>query len=978
MEDIYSQVLRMKSNGGLTIDSAPLEAILLNITQALKNHDLIFSKFPEIETVQCSIQKDLSKLRVALESSTSCETDGTDAFRQSNVLGEGDLETSDNLATDDATNSYGLRKCSIERIQRKRAEDSDIANNLALANGLRDVKAKIRRLQQDRDEALANSLELDGSFKSLKEDLLILKQELTASASMSQLQMLQQSLVAKYSQMQAHLDDFKARFRDEVHEHINKYLVDVKASFTALERFLKQRQDKLETIAVSCAKEYDVAAFRDNVESDITSLMRKASFLDDTAKAQGKTLVMLQQKNAIVMFHRRYREWKRQTLKLGITRWKQVVQRQIKYEDGKQSQKRLMKKILTNIMSRRKRFGLEKWIRYRDKHRKTERLKVKASALIYDRMGLSFSASKGRAFNKWRRMAVEVKMKCSNEYDACRGDASKNIGDQLSNCEGAQPGVSGRMANYNLNAILDSLRTDAYGASLALAKEIENIKSQDIAMLRRDLVTENENLTTTINLTIEQAVEKINNAAVEFQTDITQRVDDCSAQFPPICSQLIELTNLLRSQKTELKNVEESNGKRIDTLLDRTDELEKRIHLVEELARNDSIQIATMMKEQSKANDAMKHLYELIATNEARRNEETKALRDIMDHFGDELLKTKVTLGHTQVRCENLEKELANTTHELSYFQETSQSENDKVSHLINFPGIKQTNMDRIVRVGHAYENLAKEKNYVTGISVTATMTSVSGPQMKSTGQIQKRVEQIDVPAEIASFAHDYGNWIAYQADHESLLRLIAGTNPDEYIYAEDDTIARRKSLLDELKSKLSAELERAAYRGVLDSTDCSTRGLGLRWEARAIFLARVLDATKAALSKHDQVMLPLSTRLGRTKPSTACVTVCVACDRPMRKNRSHLQKDQHKQEGESSQKNGKSGQLLETNEPKRMASAESTESSKQGKVLEARHHTDVGTNPRNSSSGKLVRWGTHLAESMKENSSNPSNEQFA
>ncbi|KAL3780888.1 hypothetical protein HJC23_009934 [Cyclotella cryptica] len=248
-----------------------------------------------------------------------------------------------------------------------------------------------------------------------------------------------------------------------------------------------------------------------------------------------------------------------------------------------------------------------------------------------------------------------------------------------------------------------------------------------------------------------------------------------------------------------------------------------------------------MMEERSKTNDAMKHLYELISTNDARRNEETKVLRDIMDHFGDELLKTKVMPGHAQVRCENLEKELANKTHELSYFQETSQSENETVRETINFRGIKQTNMDRIVRVGHAYENHEKEKNYVTGINVTATMISVSGLPMKLTGEIQKRVEQIDVLAEIASFAHDYGNWVAYQADHESLFDC-EGTSQDEHNYAEDDRIARSKSsLLNELKSKLSAELERAAYRGVLDSTDGSTHGLGLIWEERDINIMRSL-----------------------------------------------------------------------------------------------------------------------------------------
>ena len=75
-------------------------------------------------------------------------------------------------------------------------------------------------------------------------------------------------------------------------------------------------------------------------------------------------------------------------LKAGLSRWKQVVKHQIQYEEGKESQKRLVRKTLTNIMSRRKRFGFERWIRYRDWNRKMERQKLKASTLICERLGL--------------------------------------------------------------------------------------------------------------------------------------------------------------------------------------------------------------------------------------------------------------------------------------------------------------------------------------------------------------------------------------------------------------------------------------------------------------------------------------------------------------------------------------------------------------------------------------------------------------
>jgi len=60
-----------------------------------------------------------------------------------------------------------------------------------------------------------------------------------------------------------------------------------------------------------------------------------------------------------------------------------------------------------------------------------------------------------------------------------------------------------------------------------------------------------------------------------------------------------------------------------------------------------------------------------------------------------------------------------------------------------------------------------------------------------------------------------------------------------------------------------------------------------VRSEARSKYIERVYEATDAALSKHDQVLISAEfTRVGRTKLST-----CVACDRPLR-NKSKLSID--------------------------------------------------------------------------------------
>jgi len=53
-----------------------------------------------------------------------------------------------------------------------------------------------------------------------------------------------------------------------------------------------------------------------------------------------------------------------------------------------------------------------------------------------------------------------------------------------------------------------------------------------------------------------------------------------------------------------------------------------------------------------------------------------------------------------------------------------------------------------------------------------------------------------------------------------------------------------------------------------------------LRLGARTRYLARLIDATAAALSKHDQILVVPSTRFGKVRPN---IPVCVACDRPLR-----------------------------------------------------------------------------------------------
>ena len=870
---------------GLSVNTDPLEEVFAGISQTLNCHEAIVSRVPQIEAAHCDLRKELNRLRLTLDSIKGRIDNENDTTEESlnelfpvesgvnmSPANQGHAFVETNM---DKSISYGVRKCDVRPVQSCSAKD------IAVATSLREIKSTVHRLQQDRDDSIMSSTELDGGISSLREDLFRMQQKLSSSASIEQMLTLQKSLAAQYGQAEEQLQELKTNVHDEVEQSINQKMLEVKACVTELE---KQRQTKLEQRVASCAREYDVVVFREGIESDVASLVRKVSFLDETAKAQGKTLVALQQKNAIAVLHRHYTIWKNHALAAGLSRWRQVVKRQIQYKDGKESQKRILRKTLTSIMSRRKRFGLERWFQYREWHRKVEQKKLTASKLICDRLGLYLTTPKVELFNRWRRLTIVDKMNCNRGRDVVIGTNSE-FAPSIQSVAVARHTETPRLDQNN---IMGAFGRDLQGAMYALANEVESIKSHDIASLRQIWCTENKRLVSSMYTSLDEAIQKMDETANIFQATTKECVDSRTADLPALHSKLSELSDLVQCSKDSLKSVDDMHTNLIDALVVREHQLEERLHHVEERARTSFLQITSIMDDQARFNESIQYLSETIVNNEKRHDEERRYLEQALNHFGEELLNTKVTLGHTRVACDTLEKDLTEAKSELVHFQDNCQSENDMIHDHIHHPGLQKPALERIVNVGHANEAIAKEKNYVTGINVTATLRTTTTMTMKRCEEKVNKAEDVYIPSEIASFAQDFATWVAWKADHESLLRLIAGTNPEDQMYAEDDNASRRNDLCSELKSELGTLLEQASSSSCLsnDSASCTTtaRGLGIRWEARAIFLARVADAINAALSKHDLIIHTASTRIGRVRPtSSTSATVCVACDRPMR-----------------------------------------------------------------------------------------------
>jgi len=755
----------------------------------------------------------------------------------------------------DLTESYGVKQTDIDTIRQQCAEDDAKENIRAVSRSLQNVKADVKKLQQAHDLSISNSISIDERLQSVKVDMIGLHQKISSAASVEALESVKHVVDMKCSRAEQNLEDYKSSFMMQVNGQIDHGTTNLKTWFGDLEVLVKQRQTKLEKLVGLCAKQYDVATLQERIESDVAALAKDASFLNDVVKAQGLAFVEWQKKMSISMLHKKYSELRRKSVKRGLQTWRLVAATAIKANETKRSQTSLLKLTIARMISRRKRYALERWIRSNDQHRKVERRKLKASALMRDLFIACAAKSKLAAFNQWRRMVIMDKII-----------------------------TSPTSITYSVGKIIESFNDDLHGAAQVIVHEIHQIKTHEFPSLRQEWTERSDKMSTSFHTNMNEAVCRVSDELSSSLETTNKRVDGCVDDLAGVNVTLQEYLDKFKRNDDNVEMLRETHRKELDESYARQAKLEERLILLEKHAQESDDKLSSLSNDHEQSKASIKELHEIISKNEECHEYERKTLQAVMNHFGDELLKAKVTLGHTQVRCEALEKECSKTMSELDSFRRAAQSENEQIHSHIYHPGIKRPCLKRIVMVGNSYETLAKEKNYVTGINVTTSMITspTSALFIDEEGQ-RTRQEEVDLPAEITAFAHDYAWWISYQTDHESLTRMILGSTQEDQVYAEDDMMSRQKSLIEEVKIELGTELEHVTYPGEVTS-ESSTRGLGLRWEARAIFLARVVDAINAALSKHDQIILPAPTRLGRLRPLSANVTVCMACDRPMRR----------------------------------------------------------------------------------------------
>lgn len=411
----------------------------------------------------------------------------------------------------------------------------------------------------------------------------------------------------------------------------------------------------------------------------------------------------------------------------------------------------------------------------------------------------------------------------------------------------------------SLQKVIRGLGKDTKGSIDVLARELDRIKLVDMVKLRKESSDEYQLGVSYVLQKLDTSTKTFNEALHAMKIQLTENWDSASKSFGQI-SESVKIQDVDNISK--FREVYETLKQKYEPLYVQQEEITEKTYDLEIALSQTRNRVAALDTELGKSTDSTAVLMKRIEMLEMKHRHTEESLIAQINTLKTDLGKAGDAIVVVESRCEKLENLLAKTSESLDSMSLDSKNQFQTIHAVLNTPGVRKPPYHRLIGECLVFEKDSHERKFVVGFN-----------SMKEHDARNASGKSTSIASAIAAFAQDYASWIAYQADHEAVMREICCANPDELEYNSDEVVGRRKILLDVLRKEMGAMLEEAhACPGAL------------RLEARTKFIAKLVEATDTALTKHDRAMNSLNTRLGKKNLlNSSEAIVCMGCDRPLR-----------------------------------------------------------------------------------------------
>ncbi|GMI58455.1 hypothetical protein TeGR_g11933 [Tetraparma gracilis] len=855
----------------LSLDTTSLQSALTAIHSKLRDHSSHFDRLEPLEQRQQALIKFMNEMKLNLQTqralagvpSSSKHRSPAPQVLQGLLLGaeeppppvalfEGDEEDSDGegakdaaaLPADPATPVGGGRKRGNRRRSTSVQDEEIIETVVKNQKEVVGLRSLVTQLRNDQDTEAAAFMDYDSRLQNLKMDLMKLKTDFSSAFTTKDWKKLMASMETKTGELKA--DVFKGQeiLKDELKDEYGESLKMLTSWLEEHDALATERQKKMDGRIQTCARTDELAALRENLENDSKTMGDKLKKATRDLRRAVENIRVMKEKKALVELNNMFRKVMRTYFGKAFLTWKGMFlahRRQLELDQIRNNKTR---KVLVMIMCRVLKVAFGTWTKYSllaEEHRKEQKRALRMMTRV---MGRFLLAPVEAGFKHWHRITLIVR------EEKFREDERENQSRLRKRATTAVLDIGNEQVT-SLGSIMNSFSNDTKGAIDVLTREVYDLRHNELGNLRREWQAERDKNAHNSKATLDNALEAIGARAKKFEEEMGSKIKMMAEAIPSMRADLAaqgRSLDDLKGSHEKLQDGFKKHGTDIDSLFENQGRHEQRMFECEDGVAKNNTKIKGLDDKTDKTNREVGKLADkvddLIEENMGLRQQ----LSDTTSYFEGELRKMRSLIEGNTERVDTIESAVDSERGYVRGLESEVNGDIRELRRIVEHPGVIKPPMSRMIDACLPFEQLSYAKKYCPPIN---------SPDLDN------------IPDTIAAFGVDMAEWIAFKADHEALSRVIAGVNPEELVYADDDIELRRKSLLQEVKREFDTLMEiREPEAGAL------------RLEARHKFVARMMDAIDSALSKHDQVLITGSSRASRIKAS---VPACVACDRPLR-----------------------------------------------------------------------------------------------
>ena len=386
------------------------------------------------------------------------------------------------------------------------------------------------------------------------------------------------------------------------------------------------------------------------------------------------------------------------------------------------------------------------------------------------------------AFILWNRFLIISKE--SGHNDDYTDSTLLTSSNHLSEIEGLKTAINSQKDSLtrmnNLGQVMIELSNDTEGKFNIIVNELKHLQNVDMQLLRNSLASTRENfqkqLENEIKMCFNSLDGNIKDLAIGFHTEM----NTFQGMFPMIESQQNEFASTLSNTKEQMKENNLSTKARMTTLSGKLDVVDSRIQDLEAHLIQSNKQIRDLIEKGEKSAELIRQLTSRLDESEHAHKETKQIYSDMMRCVQQDIRDLQFSTSSHSNEINSIQLSLSRVINCFDNHETENLRDLRQINTRLDALGLEKPRLDIVVNNCIYYEELAAEKNYAFPLN-SAT----------------NEAKSINLPVDIANFAHDYSAWISYQADHEALQRIAVGLIPDDMVFVDEDTNSRRHELLE-------------------------------------------------------------------------------------------------------------------------------------------------------------------------------------